>query len=894
MSSEKSSKAESNIYGGRRLLFAVIVLLAGLAVILTACVIVMDEEIKTLRENVAEYQKWKDENGDKKTVSTPATEHRSSLEELSKRKRVRLSRSKQSRCESLRIPMCRNMPYSSAQFPNFLNHQTQDDAIALANVLGPLVKSGCSSSIEHFLCSVLAPPCGGAQQPIPPCKGLCKRATKSCRDLLNKFQITLDPSMRCKNLPKEGTSKCFNGSWPKSTNTPTPASAHSATKCRPVTHQCNRFLPPNWQAQFPNYFGHKDAREASVSFQKFEGILRNADKDCSATLSTFLCGLHVPPCRKTKRPLLPCREFCLKARSQCKREMRLSKRGGLQWPSILKCRNFPGKDEEPCYNGQITPEPTTKPQPTVPGKCEVLTVPLCKNIPYNMTEFPNFFRHKTQAEASLEVQQFSPLVQINCSPDLAFFLCTLYTPICTSLDKPPLPCRELCVRVREGCLPLLLKFNFKWPEAMNCEQFSRRGDSICIDRPDVATVATPSPSPSPSPVIQPQAGKCEPLRVPACSAFHYSKTKIPNFLHHQTQDQASLELSKFDAVIQTNCSQELAFFLCSLFAPPCSPHPYTAPCKELCSRVRKQCISKIRQLGMKWPVSCSKFSRKSEVPVCLDAPPSPRAPILTTTNTLGNGKCETTTIPICKGLQHFNMTLFPNFLNHDTRDEAALEVQQFSPLVQFGCSPDLSFFLCSLYAPSCSAPFKPCRDLCISVKKGCLPILEEFGIPWPEKFACDKFPAAGPGTQCTAPQQSVISNANQTTSGRCEALTIPLCQDLHYNMTLFPNFFNHRKQEEAALEVHQYFPLVKIGCSPDLSLFLCSLYAPSCIAPFKPCRDICISVRRGCLPLMQRFGFTWPKNMACDNFPIAGQGTECIVSPSSVLSTAPSATRSSK
>ena len=126
------------------------------------------------------------------------------------------------RCESIRIPMCRNMPYSSAQFPNLLNHQSQDDAIALANVLGPLVKSGCSSSIEHFLCSVLAPPCGGTQQPMPPCKGLCKRATRSCRDLLNKFQITLDPSMRCKNLPKEGTSKCFNGSWPRGTNTPSP------------------------------------------------------------------------------------------------------------------------------------------------------------------------------------------------------------------------------------------------------------------------------------------------------------------------------------------------------------------------------------------------------------------------------------------------------------------------------------------------------------------------------------------------------------------------------------------------------------------------------------------------------------------------------------------------
>lgn len=114
------------------------------------------------------------------------------------------------------------MPYNSAQFPNLLNHQTQRDAMTLAGVLGPLVKSECSSSIEPFLCSVLAPPCSGTQQPIPPCKGLCKRATKSCRDLLNRFQITLDPAIRCKNLPKEGTVKCFNGSWPKSINTPTP------------------------------------------------------------------------------------------------------------------------------------------------------------------------------------------------------------------------------------------------------------------------------------------------------------------------------------------------------------------------------------------------------------------------------------------------------------------------------------------------------------------------------------------------------------------------------------------------------------------------------------------------------------------------------------------------
>jgi hypothetical protein len=34
---------------------------------------------------------------------------------------------------------------------------------------------------------------------------------------------------------------------------------------------------------------------------------------------------------------------------------------------------------------------------------------------------------------------------------------------------------------------------------------------------------------------------------------------------------------------------------------------------------------------------------------------------------------------------------------------------------------------------------------------------------------------------------------------------------------------------QAGLEVHQFWPLVKIKCSPDLRFFLCSLYTPICI-----------------------------------------------------------------
>ena len=46
--------------------------------------------------------------------------------------------------------------------------------------------------------------------------------------------------------------------------------------------------------------------------------------------------------------------------------------------------------------------------------------------------------------------------------------------------------------------------------------------------------------------------------------------------------------------------------------------------------------------------------------------------------------------------------------------------------------------------------------------------------------------------------------------GRCEPITIPLCKDIQYNMTIMPNLLNHRKQDDAGLEVHQFYPLVKV------------------------------------------------------------------------------------
>ena len=85
---------------------------------------------------------------------------------------------------------------------------------------------------------------------------------------------------------------------------------------------------------------------------------------------------------------------------------------------------------------------------------------------------------------------------------------------------------------------------------------------------------------------------------------------------------------------------------------------------------------------------------------------------------------------------------------------------------------------------------------------------------------------------------------------------------------------------QAGLEVHQFWPLVEIHCSPDLKFFLCSMYTPICMEnynkPVPACRKVCRRAMQGCLPLMKQYGFEWPERMACDKLPTSGHGNICM------------------
>ncbi|KAG8179015.1 hypothetical protein JTE90_014016 [Oedothorax gibbosus] len=107
--------------------------------------------------------------------------------------------------------------------------------------------------------------------------------------------------------------------------------------------------------------------------------------------------------------------------------------------------------------------------------------------------------------------------------------------------------------------------------------------------------------------------------------------------------------------------------------------------------------------------------------------------------------CEPIRIHTCQNIG-YNVTGMPNFVGHDIQRDADLQLQTFTPLIQYGCSSRLRFFLCSVYAPMCTdkvpQPIGPCRPLCESVQELCEPVLVEFGFKWPDALNCSQFAPA--------------------------------------------------------------------------------------------------------------------------------------------------------
>ena len=125
------------------------------------------------------------------------------------------------------------------------------------------------------------------------------------------------------------------------------------------------------------------------------------------------------------------------------------------------------------------------------------------------------------------------------------------------------------------------------------------------------------------------------------------------------------------------------------------------------------------------------------------------------------------------------------------------------------------------------------------------------------------------------------NNENQVTCVSAES--VPLCAELGYVNTTFPNLRGHTTPEEANKELAHFSALIYTGCSNAIVHLLCSIYAPVCIQEYPdfiypPCKNLCEYVKNDCAAtLLQTFGINWPPgpHLDCHNYQTVEQNRLC-------------------
>lgn len=134
--------------------------------------------------------------------------------------------------------------------------------------------------------------------------------------------------------------------------------------------------------------------------------------------------------------------------------------------------------------------------------------------------------------------------------------------------------------------------------------------------------------------------------------------------------------------------------------------------------------------------------------------------------------------------------------------------------------------------------------------------------------------------QEVAPTDDIVRNAGSNEQSCMSVEEVPLCANLGYVNTTFPNLRDHKTPEQANEELSHFLALIHTGCSNAIVHFLCSIYAPVCIQEFKykypPCKRLCEYVRDGCADtLSQLFGYSWPEHLECYDYNTVEENQLC-------------------
>ncbi|XP_053560155.1 carboxypeptidase Z isoform X2 [Bombina bombina] len=135
----------------------------------------------------------------------------------------------------------------------------------------------------------------------------------------------------------------------------------------------------------------------------------------------------------------------------------------------------------------------------------------------------------------------------------------------------------------------------------------------------------------------------------------------------------------------------------------------------------------------------------------------------------------------------YTKSFFPNLLNQQSRGEIEFSAEYIllsviDNLLQGECNPDLRLLGCSVLAPRCekNKVMKPCRKVCETLKKNCLPAFDAIDMAWPYFLDCDRF-FVSEEEGCNDPLEKLRVNVEITSEEVFPAMPSTFIQFTHHS-----------------------------------------------------------------------------------------------------------------
>ncbi|VEN35817.1 unnamed protein product, partial [Callosobruchus maculatus] len=138
---------------------------------------------------------------------------------------------------------------------------------------------------------------------------------------------------------------------------------------------------------------------------------------------------------------------------------------------------------QPITSTEAATSPVTeKPEP--PRVCSPLRFEYCNRMGYNVTTYPNIFKHRSIEDVLENSIPFRELVDAECYRHAYDFVCRVLQPSCRKGEKEDemvLPCRGFCREFMTGCGG---RMNENIKTFLDCSRFPEYGQGAnCITKP---------------------------------------------------------------------------------------------------------------------------------------------------------------------------------------------------------------------------------------------------------------------------------------------------------------------------------------------------------------------------------------------------------------------------